>query len=78
MFGFLNALFYFCKLISAVLGDLESCALHYIGDIAVFSLEWKSHIKHLDAVLKILGVANLKVKPSKCKFAQDQLKILGT
>ena len=51
-------------------------AFPYIGDIAVFSLDRDSHIKHLDAVLRRLGEVNLKKKSSKCRFTQDHIKFL--
>ncbi|GFS93341.1 retrovirus-related Pol polyprotein from transposon 297 [Trichonephila clavipes] len=38
---------------------------------------WKDHVKHIDIVLGRLRKAGLKVKPSKCKFAQEEVLFLG-
>ncbi|GFW31000.1 retrovirus-related Pol polyprotein from transposon 297 [Trichonephila clavipes] len=60
-----------------VLEGLEQFALPYIDDIAIFSQGWKDHVKHIDIVLGRLRKAGLKVKPSKCKFAQEEVLFLG-
>ncbi|GFW58201.1 hypothetical protein TNCV_2633751 [Trichonephila clavipes] len=77
MFGLVCAPYYFCKLIARVLEGLEQFALPYIDDIAIFSQGWKDHVKHIDIVLGRLRKAGLKVKPSKCKFAQEEVLFLG-
>ncbi|GFW87510.1 retrovirus-related Pol polyprotein from transposon 297 [Trichonephila clavipes] len=56
---------------------LEQFALPYIDDIAIFSQGWKDHVKHIDIVLGRLRKAGLKVKPSKCKFAQEEVLFRG-
>ncbi|GFU14810.1 retrovirus-related Pol polyprotein from transposon 297 [Trichonephila clavipes] len=60
-----------------VLEGLEPFALPYIDDIAIFSQGWKDHVKHIDIVLGRLRKAGLKVKPSKFKFAQEEVLFLG-
>ncbi|GFX76395.1 retrovirus-related Pol polyprotein from transposon 297 [Trichonephila clavipes] len=60
-----------------VLEGLEQFALPYIDDIAIFSQGWKDHVNHIDIVLGRLRKAGLKVKPSKCKFAQEEVLFLG-
>ncbi|GFT62971.1 retrovirus-related Pol polyprotein from transposon 297 [Trichonephila clavipes] len=77
MFGLVCAPYYFCKLMAQVLEGLEQFALPYIDDIAIFSQGWKDHVKHVDIVLGRLRKAGLKVKPSKCKFAQEEVLFLG-
>ncbi|GFV53651.1 retrovirus-related Pol polyprotein from transposon 297 [Trichonephila clavipes] len=42
-----------------------------------FSQGWKDHVKHIDIVLGRLRKVGLKVKPSKCKFAQEEVLFLG-
>ncbi|GFX12732.1 retrovirus-related Pol polyprotein from transposon 412 [Trichonephila clavipes] len=68
---------FFCKLMAQVLEGLEQFALPYIDDIAIFSQGWKDHVKHIDIVLGRLRKAGLKVKPSKCKFTQEEVLFLG-
>ncbi|GFW92937.1 hypothetical protein TNCV_3495701 [Trichonephila clavipes] len=77
MFGLVCAPYYFCKLMAQVLEGLEQFALPYIDDIAIFSQGWKDHVKHIDIVLGRLRKAGLKVKPSKSKFAQEEVLFLG-
>ena len=55
---------------------LKIC-LVYIDDIVIFSRTFKEHIGHLAEVLKCLKEAGLKVKISKCQFAQNSVKFLG-
>ncbi|GFY06765.1 hypothetical protein TNCV_2202981 [Trichonephila clavipes] len=77
MFGLVCAPYYFCKLMAQVLEGLEQHALPYIDDIAIFSQGWKDHVKHIDIVLGRLRKVGLKVKHSKCKFAQEEVLFLG-
>ncbi|GFX17217.1 retrovirus-related Pol polyprotein from transposon 297 [Trichonephila clavipes] len=60
-----------------VIEGLESFALPYIDGIAIFSRNWKEHVKHIHLVLGRLKAAGLKVKPSKCRFAQEEVLFLG-
>ncbi|GFT31918.1 retrovirus-related Pol polyprotein from transposon 297 [Trichonephila clavipes] len=38
---------------------------------------WESHIEHMETVLQRIKRAKLTIKPSKCKFAQQNVKFLG-
>ncbi|GFW00391.1 retrovirus-related Pol polyprotein from transposon 297 [Trichonephila clavipes] len=38
---------------------------------------WESHLKHVETVLQKIKKAKLTIKPSKCKFAQQNVKFLG-
>ncbi|GFW78412.1 hypothetical protein TNCV_1379581 [Trichonephila clavipes] len=49
----------------------------YLDDIAIFSLAWDDHLKHLKDVFDRLRSAKLHIKPSKCHFAQAYVKYLG-
>ena len=49
----------------------------YIDDIIIFSPDLKTHVQHVHSVLKRLKEANLRLKPSKCTFAREEVKILG-
>ncbi|GFT15515.1 retrovirus-related Pol polyprotein from transposon 297 [Trichonephila clavipes] len=60
-----------------VLEGLESFALPYIDDITIFSTNWKDHMKHIDLVPGRLKAAGLKVKPSKCRFSQEEVLFLS-
>ncbi|GFX95084.1 retrovirus-related Pol polyprotein from transposon 297 [Trichonephila clavipes] len=56
---------------------LEDFVVPYLDDIAIFSDTWESHIKHMETVLQRIKRAKLTIKPSKCKFAQQNVKFLG-
>lgn len=53
------------------------CAFVFIDDILIYSSTLEEHQEHLEAVFKILPEHKLKVKRSKCTFAQPHLKYLG-
>lgn len=76
-FGLKNAPYFFCKLMAELLRDFENFAVPYLDDIAIFSETWESHLKHVECVLKQIKRAKLTIKPSKCRFAQKNVKYLG-
>ena len=51
--------------------------LIYLDDILVYSKTFEDHLSHLRQVFDRLRLANLKLKPSKCKFACPQVTYLG-
>ncbi|GFW70365.1 hypothetical protein TNCV_4914931 [Trichonephila clavipes] len=76
-FGFKNAPYFFSKLMAELLNGLEDFVVPYLDDIAIFLDTWESHIKHMETVLQRIKRAKLTIKPSKCKFAQQNVKFLG-
>ncbi|GFY29655.1 retrovirus-related Pol polyprotein from transposon 297 [Trichonephila clavipes] len=76
-FGLKNAPYFFSKLIAELLNGREDFVVPYLDDIAIFSDTWESHIKHMETVLQRIKRAKLTIKPSKCKFAQQNVKFLG-
>ncbi|GFX21553.1 retrovirus-related Pol polyprotein from transposon 297 [Trichonephila clavipes] len=76
-FGLKNAPYFFSKLMAELLNGLEDFVVPYLDDIAIFSDTWESHIKHMETVLQRIKRAKLTIKPSKCKFAQQNVKFLG-
>ena len=55
---------------------LQYCII-YLDDIIVFSKTTKQHLDRLRAVFEHLKKAELKLKPSKCKFFKQELTYLG-
>ncbi|GFW81770.1 retrovirus-related Pol polyprotein from transposon 297 [Trichonephila clavipes] len=76
-FGLKNAPYFFSKLMAELLNGLEDFVVPYLDDIAIFSDTWESHIKHMETVLQRIKRAKLTIKPSKCKFVQQNVKFLG-
>ncbi|GFS87013.1 retrovirus-related Pol polyprotein from transposon 297 [Trichonephila clavipes] len=76
-FGLKNAPYFFSKLMAELLNGLEDFVVPYLDDIAIFSDTWESHIKHMETVLQRIKRAKLTIKPSTCKFAQQNVKFLG-
>ncbi|GFW59148.1 retrovirus-related Pol polyprotein from transposon 297 [Trichonephila clavipes] len=76
-FGLKNAPYFFSKLMAELLNGLEDFVVAYLEDIAIFSDTWESHLKHVETVLQRIKKAKLTIKPSKCKFAQQNGKFLG-
>ncbi|GFY29346.1 hypothetical protein TNCV_4724741 [Trichonephila clavipes] len=76
-FGLKNAPYFFSKLMAELLNGLVDFVFPYLVDIAIFSDTWESHLKHVEMVLQRINKAKLTIKPSKCKFAQQNIKFLG-
>jgi hypothetical protein len=77
-FGLCNAPSSFQRAMDSVLAGLKwrSCIV-YLDDILVFSDDFESHLQDLAAVFQRIRDSRLKLKPSKCKFAEQELRYLG-
>ena len=51
-------------------------AMVYIDDVIVYSKTIEEHAKHLEEVFKLLDRAGLKIKHSKCLFAQEKVNAI--
>lgn len=51
--------------------------IDFFYDILVYSMDWESHIKHLEIVLLALLDNHLYAKYSKCCFGMYQIDNLG-
>jgi len=78
-FGLVNAPSSFQRLLNHVLAPLKynSC-LGYIDDIVMFSRTFGEHLEHLEKAFKRLADANLRLKPSKCEFALEEILYLDS
>lgn len=56
---------------------LRKGVLVFIDDILIYSSQWDEHLNLVRQVFTILQQHQLKVKLSKCKFAQRKLAFLG-
>ena len=76
-FGLTNVPPQFQRLMARVLHGLEwKVCLIYIDDIIIFSRTFDEHLSRLSLIFDCLRQANVKMKPSKCHFAQSSVKFL--
>ncbi|KII62204.1 Retrovirus-related Pol polyprotein from transposon 17.6 [Thelohanellus kitauei] len=75
-FGLANAPATFQRFIDKVLEGLPNCS-GYLDDIIIYSKTPQEHILHLGKVFERLKEFGLKLKQSKCFFAQSKIKFLG-
>ena len=77
-FGLCNAPSSFQRSMDTVLAGLKwrTCIV-YLDDVLVFSSDFDSHLKNLEAVFQRFQEHGLKLNVSKCNFAQQELRYLG-
>ncbi|GBN67892.1 Retrovirus-related Pol polyprotein from transposon 297 [Araneus ventricosus] len=76
-FGLVSAPFTFSKFMAELLKGCEDFCVPYLDDVAIFSNSLDEHVKHLDVILRKIGNAKLKIKPSKCSLGRKTVKYLG-
>ena len=81
-FGLTNAPAIFQRLMQQVMAPLKSTSRPdfvsvYLDDILIFSRSLEEHLQHLQMVIQRLVDVGLKLKPTKCRFAQTELEYLG-
>lgn len=76
--GLVGASATFQRTMDIVLSGLnfEIC-LVYLDDIIIFSDSVNTHLERLQKVFERLRVANLKLRPDKCKLLKNQVQFLG-
>ena len=53
------------------------CVHFYLEDVVVHSTDAASHLNDLLSVFQVISCHGLKVKISKCRFAQSRVCLLG-
>ena len=77
-YGLCNAPASFQRLMDMVLNGLTwQICLVYLDDVVVFSPTFEDHMSRLQRVFDRFREARLKLKPSKCKLFQRQIRFLG-
>jgi hypothetical protein len=77
-FGLMNAPATFQRTIDRLLKALlGKCVAAFFDDILIFSNTPEEHIQHIEAVLKILSDAGLKINHKKCVFGTRKILFLG-
>lgn len=75
-FGMKNAAATFQRLMNRITQELEGCIV-YIDDLIIFSDDWETHLKRLEALFQALRKAGLVVNLKKSDFAQAKVIYLG-
>ncbi len=77
-FGLRNSPSAFSMAMNHVLRNLTfDFAVIYVDDILVYSSSMEQHLEHLSEVFSRLRAADLRLKPSKCKFLSSKIPYLG-
>lgn len=75
-FGLMNAPATFQRLMDRILEELPFVRV-YMDDVIIFSKTLEEHLDHVRLVLERIAKHKLKIKVSKCSFAQDEVSLLG-
>ena len=77
-FGLTNAPAMFQRLMATLFAGKEwSFVFVYLDNLLIVSRSTAEHVEHLRKVFQRLEVANLELKPQKCKFAQQRIEYSG-
>lgn len=78
-FGLCNAPATFQRAMDSILEEERGrFVIPYLDDIIIFSKSMEEHKIHVDVVMKKLKNAGICLNKKKCKFFQEEIKILGT
>ncbi len=76
-FGLKNCPAVFQDCIERILRDCTDNSSDYIDDILIFSVDFASHLVHVEEVLCALSRAGLTTKPTKYSWGKAKLEYLG-
>ncbi|UYV75961.1 hypothetical protein LAZ67_13001935, partial [Cordylochernes scorpioides] len=77
-FGLCNAPATFERNMENMLGNLRwQICLCYLDDVIIYSSDFPTHLKRLEAVFRCFRESNLRLNDKKCRFAFEELEILG-
>jgi len=77
-FGLCNAPATYQRFMNCLLAGLNwICCLVYLDDVIVFSTTFEEHLAHLEDILSRFRQADTLLKPTKCRFAVEEVEYLG-
>ena len=75
-FGMMNAPSTFQRMMDQLFCHKDFVRV-YVDDVVVFSRSVEEHVKHLLEFFCVIADQGLKLKASKCSFAQSKVRLLG-
>src|SRR3954454_9599354 len=77
-FGLCNAPLTFQSMMHQVLRDLigQTCFV-FIDDVVIYTRTFEEHVKAVEQVLQRFREHELYIKPRKCHYATERIKLLG-
>ena len=75
-FGLKNAPCAYSKYMKIIFGNFKFVEV-YIDDLTIHSKNFLEHLMHIERVLIKLAEVGLKIKPSKCKWFETEVLLLG-
>jgi hypothetical protein len=76
-FGLCNGPATFQRLMNTVLEECREFATAYLDDVIIFSQDVRSHLGDLQRVFDAIARAQVKIKPTKCRFLAQSIRYLG-
>jgi len=56
---------------------LDIFVIAYLDDIMIYLITLEEHMQHVSQVLECLKKRDLRLKPKKCEFHQEEVDFLG-
>jgi len=56
---------------------IDMCCIVYLDDVLIYSNTLQQHRKDVSNIREAIRKSGMKVKPSKCKFHQNETEYLG-
>jgi hypothetical protein len=75
-FGLINAPSHFSKIMFQALGDFNFVKI-YLDYITIHSIDFDTHLTHIQQVFARLKEVNLKLNSSKCTWFASRITLLG-
>jgi len=55
---------------------LDIFVIAYLDDIMIYLITLKEHVQHVSQILECLNKRDLRLKPEKCEFHQEEVDFL--
>jgi hypothetical protein len=76
-FGLINAPTTCQEMINDALRQyLDIFVIAYLNDIMIYLITLKEHVQHVSQILECLNKRDLRLKPEKCEFYQEEVDFL--